>query len=120
MAKAFGGGADFVMAGGIFAGHDENPGELVSECDSSGVEKKYKLFYGMSSAHAMEKHSGGVAKYRASEGKVVHHIEDLLKIRFWIILSAWSTCTYINANCIKGMPKCTTFVLKVESIEQYF
>ena len=40
MAKAFGGGADFVMAGGIFAGHDENPGELVSECDSSGVEKK--------------------------------------------------------------------------------
>ena len=71
MAKAFGGGADFVMAGGIFAGHDENPGELIVETDSNGTEKKYKLFYGMSSAHAMSKHSGGVAKYRASEGKVV-------------------------------------------------
>ena len=31
MAKAFGGGADFVMCGGVFSGHDENPGELIEE-----------------------------------------------------------------------------------------
>jgi GMP reductase len=42
-AKAFGAGADFVMSGGMFAGHDESGGELV-ERDG----RKYKLFYGMS------------------------------------------------------------------------
>lgn len=43
--KAFGAGADFVMAGGYFAGHDESGGENV--VDKSG--KKFKKFYGMSS-----------------------------------------------------------------------
>ena len=47
MAKAFGGGADFVMIGGQFSGHDENPGE--TEIIDG---KKYKLFYGMSSEFA--------------------------------------------------------------------
>ena len=66
VAKAFGGGADFVMLGGMLAGHDE--------CEVSIVEvdgEKYCEFYGMSSATAMEKHVGGVANYRASEGKAV-------------------------------------------------
>ena len=66
VAKAFGGGADFVMLGGMFAGHDESGGELITE---NG--KTYRLFYGMSSQTAMDKHSGGVAEYRASEGKTV-------------------------------------------------
>ena len=57
MSKAFGGGADFVMCGGVFAGHDENPGEVVEENGD-----KFKLFYGMSSKHAMEKHYGKMAK----------------------------------------------------------
>jgi len=59
LAKAFGGGADFVMAGGIFAGHDECGGEVI---EKNG--KKFKLFYGMSSNTAMLKHAGGVADYR--------------------------------------------------------
>lgn len=66
VAKAFGAGADFVMLGGMLAGHDESGGELI---EKNG--KKHKLFYGMSSSTAMEKHSGGVAEYRASEGKTV-------------------------------------------------
>jgi len=37
------------MAGGMFAGHDQSGGEIVEE---NG--KKFKLFYGMSSATAME------------------------------------------------------------------
>jgi len=60
--KAFAAGADFVMVGGLLAGHDECEGEVVS-----GKMK----FYGMSSATAMKKYSGGVADYRASEGKEV-------------------------------------------------
>lgn len=66
VAKAFGGGADFVMIGGLFAGHDQSGGEVV---EKNG--KKYKLFYGMASETAMKKHHGNVAEYRASEGKTV-------------------------------------------------
>jgi GMP reductase len=108
MAKAFGGGADFIMCGGVFAGHDENPGELIEE--ENGM--KYKLFYGMSSGMAMQKHYGKIANYRSSEGRV-------LKIRYKGALEDTvndylgglrSCCTYINAKTIKNMPKCTTFV----------
>ena len=60
MAKAFGAGADFVMMGGMLAGHDQSGGEV--KVKENG--QKVKLFYGMSSATAMEKHAGGVAEYR--------------------------------------------------------
>ncbi|MEZ9937925.1 GMP reductase, partial [Vibrio breoganii] len=66
VSKAFGGGADFVMLGGMLAGHSESGGEVVEE---NG--KQFMKFYGMSSESAMAKHSGGVAKYRAAEGKTV-------------------------------------------------
>jgi GMP reductase len=59
VAKAFGAGADFVMVGGMLAGHDESGGEII---EKNG--KKVKLFYGMSSNTAMQKHVGGVAEYR--------------------------------------------------------
>lgn len=64
VAKAFGGGADFVMLGGMLAGHDECEGTVVEE---NG--EKFMLFYGMSSESAMKRHVGGVAEYRAAEGK---------------------------------------------------
>ncbi len=106
-AKAFGGGADFIMIGGLFSGHDENPGEIIEENGEN-----FKLFYGMSSETAMKNHYGEKAKYRASEGRtikikykgpIITTIEDILGgIR--------STCTYINAKKIKNMPKCCTFV----------
>ena len=108
MSKAFGAGADFVMAGGIFAGHDENPGEIV--CDENG--NKCKIFYGMSSKQAMEKHYGKMNSYRSSEGRY-------LKIKYKGALENTvlnylggirSACTYINAVSIKEMAKCTTFV----------
>lgn len=107
IAKAFGGGADFVMLGGMLAGHDESSGETIEE---NG--KIYKQFYGMSSATAMQKYSGGVAEYRASEGKTVrvpYHgavgntIQDILGgIR--------STCTYVGASKLKELTKRTTFI----------
>ena len=108
MAKAFGGGADFVMVGGAFSGHDENPGELVTNSDGS----QSKIFYGMSSSHAMKKHYGGMNDYRASEGRLVRvpyrgPIENTI---LDFLGGLRSTCTYINASCIKHMPLCTTFV----------
>lgn len=54
-----GAGADFVMLGGMLAGHSESGGELIKRDG-----KKYKLFYGMSSEMAMKKYAGGVAEYR--------------------------------------------------------
>lgn len=107
MAKAFGGGADFVMVGGAFSGHDENPGEIIEE---NG--EKYKLFYGMSSKHAMEKHFGKMNEYRSSEGRVIKvkyrgPLENTVQDYLGGLRSA---CTYINAKCIKHMALCTTFV----------
>lgn len=108
MAKAFGAGADFVMAGGIFSGHDENPGDLIT--DDNG--NKFKIFYGMSSKHAMEKHYGKMDSYRSSEGRCIKikyrgALEDTI---LNYLGGLRSTCTYINAASIKEMPKCTTFV----------
>lgn len=109
--KAFGAGADFVMLGGMLAGHDESGGELVEK-----KGQKFKQFYGMSSTTAMEKHVGGVAEYRASEGKtvevsyrgkVLYTIQDILGgIR--------SACTYVGAKTLKELTKRTTFIRVAE------
>lgn len=111
VAKAFGGGADFVMLGGMFAGHDESGGELIEE---NG--KKYRQFYGMSSETAMNQYSGGVADYRASEGKTVKvpyrgKVEDTVKD---ILGGLRSTCTYVGASKLKELTKRTTFILVQE------
>ena len=106
--KAFGAGADFVMLGGMLAGHDECAGELVT--DPAG--DNWKEFYGMSSTTAMDKHSGGVATYRASEGKTVRvpyrgAVGNTIQ---QILGGLRSACTYTGARNIKQLPKCTTFV----------
>ena len=108
VAKAFAAGADFVMLGGMLAGHDESGGETVVE---NG--KTYKAFYGMSSDTAMEKHSGGVAEYRSSEGRTVQvpYRGPLRNTILDILGGIRSTCTYVGANELKQLPKRTTFVL---------
>jgi GMP reductase len=105
--KAFGGGADFVMMGSMFAGHDESAGELVEE---NG--KKYKIFYGMSSEMAMGKYNGGVANYRSSEGKTVkiEYRGPVSNTIQNILGGLRSTCTYIGARRLKDISKCATFL----------
>jgi GMP reductase len=105
VAKAFGAGADFVMLGGMFAGHKEGGGQLDDVNNTV-------TFYGMSSDTAMKKHHGRVADYRSSEGRTVEipykgyvaaTIQDLLG-------GLRSTCTYVGASELKNLSKCTTFV----------
>ncbi len=60
VAKAFGAGADFVMLGGMLAGHTESGGEVVEKTMPDGSKQSFKMFYGMSSSVAMNKHHGGV------------------------------------------------------------
>jgi len=108
VSKAFGAGADFVMLGGLLAGHEECAGEVLT--DEAG--DSYKVFYGMSSDTAMQKHSGGVATYRACEGKTVkvpYHGPVSNTIQ-QILGGLRSTCTYVGARQIKHLPKCTTFI----------
>ncbi len=115
--KAFGGGADFVMLGGMLAGHEESGGELI---EKDG--KQYKLFYGMSSETAMNKYSGGVADYRASEGKttqipyrgkVTDTVQDILG-------GLRSACTYVGAKALKELTKRTTFIRVEEQHNEWF
>lgn len=117
VAKAFGAGADFVMLGGMLAGHDESGGELI-EKDGKNI----KLFYGMSSATAMEKHEGGVADYRASEGKTVEvpyrgSVENTV---LDILGGIRSTCTYVGASQLKELTKRTTFIRVAEQENRFY
>jgi len=107
LAKAFGGGADFIMMGGMLAGHDECSSEYI---EKDGVRKV--PFYGMSSRTAMDKHAGGVAHYRASEGKTVlldyrGSVENTLQD---ILGGIRSACTYVGARSLKELSKRTTFI----------
>ena len=125
VAKAFAAGADFVMLGGMLAGHNEGGGEILSRFFKTGEveegrdgrvdvveERKFVRFYGMSSRAANNKHFGGLKEYRSSEGRevsvpyrgaVADTVQDLLGgIR--------STCTYAGAKKLKWLSKCTTFV----------
>jgi len=117
VAKAFGGGADFVMLGGMLAGHEESGGELV---ERNG--QQYRLYYGMSSATAMEKHVGGVAEYRASEGKTVEvpYRGPLEPTVLDLLGGLRSTCTYVGAAALKELTKRTTFIRVMEQENREF
>merc|ERR1719391_1864405 len=106
-AKAFGAGADFVMAGGMFSGTKEAGGEIIEE-----KEGKFKLFYGMSSSTAMKKYSGGVAEYRASEGKTVkvRYKGSVVGVITEILGGIRSACTYTGSRKLKELSKRTTFI----------
>ena len=127
VAKAFAAGADFVMLGGMLAGHDEGGGEVITKYYQTGEQwfkqndetyhpvienKKFVTFYGMSSKAANDKHFGGLKEYRSSEGREVlvpyrgevgATIQDILG-------GLRSACTYAGAIRLKHLSKCTTFV----------
>lgn len=117
LAKAFGGGADFVMLGGMLAGHDEGPGEVE---DHDGVRKT--RFYGMSSRAAMDKYAGGVAAHRAAEGKEVllEHRGPVEGTIQEILGGVRSACTYVGARKLKELSKRTTFIRVSRQLNDVF
>lgn len=116
IAKAFAAGADFVMLGGMLAGHDECSGELITRPDGSSC----KRFYGMSSAEAMIKHRGQVNQYRASEGKSVDvpYRGPVEKTVLDILGGVRSTCTYVGASRLKELSKRTTFIRVTQQLNE--
>ena len=113
IAKSFGAGADFVMLGGMFAGHDECEGE---------VENGKMSFHGMSSEDAQLKHYGKKASHRASEGKKVYilHKGSVRTTVEEILGGLRSACTYAGAKTLKDHPKCTTFVKVNRQLNEVF
>ena len=113
IAKAFGAGADFVMLGGMLAGHDECSGE---------IENGNMVFYGMSSEEAQVKYYGEKQKYRASEGKAVQvpYRGSVEKTIEEILGGLRSSCTYAGAETLKALPKCTTFVKVNRQLNEVF
>ena len=129
VAKAFAAGADFVMLGGMLAGHDEGGGDVITKFYETNEleyevmdhlenhkrkieQKQFVQFYGMSSESANDKHFGGLKNYRSSEGRTVlvpyrgaveNTVQDVLG-------GVRSTCTYAGAIKLKHLSKCTTFV----------
>ena len=123
VAKAFAAGADFVMLGGMLAGNDEGGGEVITkkyitdEFQDDGRtrkfdEKQFVQFYGMSSDAANTKHFGGLKDYRSSEGRevLVPYRGAIANTVQNILGGIRSTCTYVGANQLKQLTKCTTFV----------
>ena len=112
VAKAYGAGADFVMLGGMLAGHDECDGEIRYESATARRSPVGMEFYGMSSETAMKKYSGGVAHYRAAEGKTVEtpYRGPVDNTMAEIMGGVRSMMTYIGATQLKEVPKRTTFV----------
>jgi GMP reductase len=112
VAKAFGAGADFVMLGGMLAGHMEGGGT---------IENGNVTFYGMSSKDAQEIH-GGFKDYRASEGRAITMpFRGTVTTTVNEILGGLrSTCTYIGAPTLKQLSKCTTFVKVNRQINDVF
>jgi GMP reductase len=111
IAKAFGGGADFVMLGGMLSGHSECSGDIIED-----RSKKYMLFYGMSSHSAMKRYTGEIRRYRASEGKTVKipfrgYVDSTISD---ILGGLRSTCTYVGAEKLKQLTKRTTFIRVTE------
>jgi GMP reductase len=129
VAKAFAGGADFVMLGGMLAGHDQGGGEVITKYYQTNEliredvgdqtketcrvnEKQFVAFYGMSSDAANTKHFGGLKDYRSSEGRevLVPYRGDVAVTVQDILGGLRSTCTYAGALKLKQLAKCTTFV----------
>jgi GMP reductase len=130
VAKAFAGGADFVMLGGMLAGHDEGGGDIITKLyktdklrkvttdhsityEDEIEERKFVQFYGMSSEAANKKHFGGLKEYRSAEGRdVLIPYKGPVGVTIQDILGGLrSTCTYAGAMKLKNLSKCTTFVM---------
>lgn len=113
VAKAFGAGADFVMLGGMLAGTDQGGGI---------VENNKVTFYGMSSDTAMNKHHGGIAEYRSSEGRTVQvpYRGDVNPVVLNILGGLRSSCTYVGASTLKQLSKCTTFIKVTKQFNDVF
>lgn len=129
--KAFCLNADFVMAGGIFAGTDEAAGERTEKhfetneiIDGKHViqTRYFKQYYGMSSEYANNKFAGGMCDYKTSEGRelLIPYTGALDKVLQDITGGIASCCTYIGAASVKHVSKCATIIQVNNQLNRVF
>ncbi len=123
--------ADFVMAGGMFAGTDEAEGDVIEKHyetseiidDKPVIQTKYfKQYYGMSSEYANNKFAGGMGNYKTSEGRelLIPYTGALDKILQDITGGIASCCTYIGATSVKHLSKCATIIQVHNQLNKVF
>ena len=123
--------ADFVMAGGIFAGTDEAAGDVIEKRYETSeiangehvIQTKYfKQYYGMSSEYANNKFAGGMSNYKTSEGRelLIPYTGSIDKILQDITGGIASCCTYIGASTVKHMSKCATIIQVHNQLNKVF
>lgn len=128
VAKAFGAGADFVMLGGMLAGHDECSGEIERDFHFNielgpreGAIKGMR-FHGMASEEAQIEHYGGMKEGTAAEGKevTVPYRGPVRDTIVEILGGVKGSMTMVGAKRLKDLSKCTTFIRVNNQINQVF
>ena len=123
--------ADFVMAGGLFAGTDEAEGSIIEKQFETGEivdgahviqTRLFKKYYGMSSEYANNKFAGGMADYKTSEGRelMIPYTGPMDKTLQDITGGIASCCTYIGAASVKHMSKCATIIQVHNQLNKVF
>lgn len=107
--KALAFGADFVMIGGLLAGTEPTPGEVIT----NQAGKKVKRYRGMASSEAQEDFMGGMHEWKTAEGVATEvaynqHHEAILDD---IIGGLRSGLTYAGAETIRALQRKLDFVL---------
>ena len=117
-AKAYIAGAAFVMAGGVFSGHDECGGEIRHKEHGELT----MLHYGMSSRTANEKYNGGLSDYRASEGRTVEvpYRGSVRNTVQEILGGIRSACSYVGAFDLPSLYECGKLVKVNRTINTIF
>lgn len=119
--KAIAAGADFVMLGGMLAGTDESPGELVSS-DGQPIRKEildlvissgnaFKKYYGSASQESYDK-TGKTAKHRTAEGEsfLVKYKGPVSNIIQDIEGGLRSCLSYVGANNLEELKEKAVFI----------
>ena len=96
------------MLGGIFAGTEPTPGEVITE-----GEKKYKLYRGMASREAHEDYIGPLSDWKTAEGvqTKVPYRNDHEAIVADIIGGLRSGLTYAGSKNIRELQRKLNYVL---------
>ncbi len=110
--KALAAGADFVMLGGMLAGTDETPGEIIKKKTADGKTVAVKRFRGMASREAQEDFMGNMSEWKTAEGVAIEvpcrgPVKDVIQD---IMGGIRSGMTYCGASTIKDLQRKAQFM----------
>jgi IMP dehydrogenase len=110
--KALAAGADFVMLGGLLAGTNETPGDVIEQVSADGEIVRVKRFRGMASREAQEDFMGSMSEWKTAEGVAleVDYRGPVKNVIQDIMGGIRSGMTYCGAATIKDLQRKAQFV----------